>query len=115
MSKRKATQPKARHPTGHINQRGGIVTCLSYDKIWKFHDGLARVQKGREYGYVDVSGKERISCKFDDDHGFHNGLVLVKEKGSWGYYDKTGKMVTPIIYQDIYLYMFILGGRRRIW
>lgn len=25
MSKRKATQPKARHPTGHINQRGDML------------------------------------------------------------------------------------------
>lgn len=91
------------------------TSAFHYDFTWKFHDGLARVKKGGKYGYVDVSGNERISCKFDNDHGFHNGLVLVKEKGSWGYYDKTGKMVTPIIYQDIYEYIPAVVGRRVIW
>lgn len=33
-----------------------------YDKLYEFHEGLARVCKDEKFGFIDKLGNEIISC-----------------------------------------------------
>ena len=37
----------------------------SYDEIYEFYDGLARVQRNGMYGFINESGEEVIPCKYE--------------------------------------------------
>ena len=50
-------------------------------------------------GYIDKSGKEIITFKYDEAKEFYNGFAAVKSGDKWGYIDKTGKQVVPFIYE----------------
>lgn len=78
-----------------------IIPAGKYKFFWGASDGLALVtNKDSEYGYVDVTGKEVISCQYDNAGKFSEGLAAVRKswKDKWGYIDKTGKMVISAKY-----------------
>lgn len=54
-------------------------------------EGLAVVKLNDRYGFVDKTGKEVISPKYDSVGYFSEGLVTVLLKGNLGFVDKTGK------------------------
>ena len=58
-----------------------------------FSDGLAPVQVGDRWGYIDKNGKVAISPQFNDARGFSSGLAPVGIGTNWGYIDKSGKFV----------------------
>ncbi len=50
-----------------------------FDAADPFVEGLARVQKDNQWGYIDKSGKFMIPPQFAEAHPFAEGLVLVKD------------------------------------
>ncbi len=62
-----------------------------------FHDGLLLVvDHNCNYGFIDRTGKEVISCRWADAKDFHEGLSAVRDNNkNWGFIDKTGKEVIP--------------------
>ena len=58
-----------------------------------FTEGLAPVQIGFHWGYVDENGKFAISPQFEWAFNFNDGLALVETKDSFGYIDKSGQFV----------------------
>ncbi|MDR1898040.1 MAG: WG repeat-containing protein [Prevotellaceae bacterium] len=86
-----------------------LVGCKKYDKVFEYHDGLARVGKGyitsidfEKYGFIDQSGEVVIDIKYDIAHDFQGGLAVVKEENSdYGIIDKTGNTVLPLEYSAI--------------
>ena len=104
---------------GIINKKGRIVA--KFDRIESFSEGLAVVQKGTKFGYINKDGNIVIPLKYEKAYGFKNGLALVyiskgeqKERdvkylgdmivvyysdpilwsdGLWGYIDKNGNMI----------------------
>lgn len=77
----------------YINRRGSDKIFCRWEYAGNFHEGLACVKKGAEYGFIDLAGKEVITAQYDDAMGFSEGLVAVKVKNLWGYLDKNGKIV----------------------
>lgn len=75
---------------GLINQDGKNITSISYDKIFQFSDGLARVMQNGKYGYIDENDKIIIAPQFDNALDFSEGFAAVMIKNRWGYIDKTG-------------------------
>lgn len=75
---------------GLINQEGKNITSISYDKIFQFSDGLARVMLNGKYGYIDENDKIIIPPTFDNALDFSEGFAAVLIKNRWGYIDKTG-------------------------
>lgn len=72
-----------------------------YDKIYSFHEGLARVCKDNKYGFIDKKGQEIISCNYDDADDFDGGIAIIKISGKKGGIDMHGSIVIPAIFDAI--------------
>ena len=70
-----------------------IVPCI-YDDAKSFSEGLARVKKGNQWGFVNTKGKEVIPCMYLEVSKFENGKSNVRLNNESIYIDKTGKRVT---------------------
>lgn len=69
-------------PTVPYNYIPGIelfVIPPQFDAADPFVQGLARVQKDNQWGYLDKTGKFVIPPQFAEAHSFSEGLILVKE------------------------------------
>lgn len=75
------------------------IATQRYDLLYNFHEGLARVEKGKKYGFIDKLGKEIIPCKYDDADDFHNGLAVVKLGEKKGAINQDDKFAIPCIYE----------------
>ena len=60
-----------------------------------FSQGLAAVQKGGQWGFIDMTGKFVIVPSFEAVGSFSNGLAPVRQGGLWGYIDTGGRMKIP--------------------
>ncbi len=60
-----------------------------------FSDSLAMVRVGKQYAWIDKTGKQVIAPQDFDEAaiGFTEGRLAVKKNGKWGYIDKTGRMI----------------------
>jgi hypothetical protein len=64
---------------------------------------LIPVKNGKDYEYIDRSGKIVINPQFSDATVFRGGLALVKSSGDdqkWGYISESGTFAIPAVYQD---------------
>ena len=66
-----------------INKSGKQLIPFKYDWIYYFYEGLAKVQIGNKYGFIDVSGKEVFKVIYDEARNFSNGKVWVEKDGEW--------------------------------
>jgi len=80
-----------------IDKQGDAVTdTLDYSNVQSFNSGLARVNSGSLYGYLDKNGNESIELKFSKATNFKNGFALVTESGLSKLIDTSGKQVFTI-------------------
>lgn len=83
------------------NDLSGVIEDLPYDNIEEFHDGLARVQKDGQYGFINTKGELVIPTQFAEGEVgtyFSEELCPVKIDGKWGYMDLNGEIVIPCKY-----------------
>lgn len=88
-----------------IDTLGNIVLETEYGFISTFNNGIAAVEKGDEYGFIDISGKEIIPVKYEDysyalddkDSPVRGVLILENWNLYCTYYDLKGNL----IWQDI--------------
>ena len=71
-----------------------------FDYALDFNEGMAAVNVGKTWGYLDKSGNQVIPPRFDKALDFSGGLAPVKVGKNWGYIDKSGKMVIPAKFDD---------------
>lgn len=88
-----------------INQVSQELTAATkkYDRLYEFHEGLARVCKGKKYGFIDKLGNEIISCKYDDAKDYDKGISVVTLGDKKGAINRQGNMVIPCKYDNINL------------
>ena len=73
---------------------------IRWSKDLKFSEGLACVNVGGKYGYIDKTGRFAIEPQFSFAENFSDGLALFSdEKGGLGYLDKKGKVVIKPKYE----------------
>lgn len=72
-----------------------------YDRLYDFHEGLARVEKNDKYGFIDKLGHEIIPCKYEKAYDFEIGIAVVKIGEKEGAIDKQGNIVIPIMYDNL--------------
>ena len=73
-----------------------------YDRLFSYHEGLARVCKDNKYGFIDKKGREIIPCKYDDADDFDGGIAIIKTGGKVGGIDVVGNIVIPAIFDAIH-------------
>ncbi len=66
-----------------------------YDMAYEFRDGLAKVVKNGQSGFVDTTGREIIPLSFDYVSSFVEGMARFEQARKWGFVDKKGKVVIP--------------------
>ena len=71
-----------------------------YDKKFAYSEGIAIVQIGDKFGYIDEAEKEITPVKYDATGAFKEGMAKVKLNDKWGFIDKTGKEITPVKYDS---------------
>jgi hypothetical protein len=72
-----------------------------YDWVGVFlFEGMAAVERGRKWGFVDEEGKLVIPLKYDDVDYFQEGLARVKLNEKYGHINAKGKAVIPIEYDN---------------
>lgn len=85
---------------GFLSGEGqSLVPCV-YDRAHPFTEGLAAVQKGKAWQYIDRQGNVVLQPKVEDAREFGEGLAPVKMTGRWGYIDKRGEVVIDPAYGD---------------
>src|SRR5438067_6099951 len=85
---------------GYIDREGEIIVPSQFDAVETdqfrvvaavsargFHQGLAPVQVGDEWGYIGSTGKMVIDPEYEQAGTFQEGLAPVKITGKWGYID----------------------------
>lgn len=92
---------------GILDPHRGMIVGYEYDQIGKYFDyfyssighykrvdyGLAPVQKGDRYGYINPEGALVVPLVFDIALSFRGGLAKVSRGGEWFHIDKDGKVV----------------------
>jgi len=85
-----------------------------------FSEGLALVEKGSKWGFIDKTGKIVVPIIYDYDHdmftmeipdSFHDGQAKVKKGDKYGVIDKTGKEIIPIVYDKL---IYFTDGNEKI-
>lgn len=90
---------------------GGFVNFAPWDWAEDFQEGLARVEKGGKYGYIDKTGALVIPCEFDNAGAFHEGLAVVHRDGKRGVIDKDGNLLFATDYS---IWNWFINGMARI-
>lgn len=74
-----------------------------YDEVGAFSEGLARVKKGDNWGFIDKTGQEVIMFPYLIATGdFSEGLAPVYDQRGYGFVDKTGKVVITPQYDQVW-------------
>lgn len=64
------------------------------------------VMRDSLYGYINLTGKEVIPCKYQHlGYEIHNNRVGFVENGKYGFLDTTGKVVVKPVYDRVYGYL----------
>lgn len=78
----------------------------NYEWVLAFSEGLAPVQdKNGKWGFIDTSGKEVVSCRYDHVFPFSEGLAAVgnvdkdTQIGKHGYINARGEEIIPLQYE----------------
>jgi hypothetical protein len=79
---------------GFIDINGNEVAPLIYDDIYHSpKEGVYKVKKRNDFGFVDIYGKEIIAPQYNLARNFSNGLAAVKNNDKWGFVNKSGEEV----------------------
>lgn len=67
------------------------------------HEPLFRISDGKNYGFIDTSGKIVIKPSFNDVGDFNDGLALSHLDSTYGFIDETGKYeIAPNLVANTY-------------
>jgi WG containing repeat len=106
---------------GFINSKG-IVIPPQFDGVCDFSEGLAGVQVGDQWGFINHAGEMVIPPQFDDCAGeFSEGLASVRIGYKWGAIDPTGNLVIPLQFDLLCMFSeglaiaYIGGTVRKKW
>jgi hypothetical protein len=75
---------------------GSTLRVQGAESVDDFTEGLATVEIGGKYGFVDETGALVIGTDFDDARYFSSGLAPVKRGKRWGFIDHSGRFAIPL-------------------
>jgi len=84
-------------PTVNLNE--DFINSLQerkYSQVGRFTEGRGPVKRDDKWGFIDVRGKEVISCDYDLVNRFCQKRAAVKQNDKWGYLYINGGVAIPI-------------------
>ncbi len=78
---------------GYIDENYDLAIDFLYSHGDEFHNGYARVSKGKKWGFIDTKGKPVAEFIYNDAKDFEEGLAPVQLKKKWGYINGSGEMI----------------------
>ncbi|WP_409344577.1 WG repeat-containing protein [Paenibacillus sp. MBLB4367] len=89
-------------PMAYAETAQPFAISPQYDDARSFSEGLAAVQIGGKWGYIDHTGKTVVEPKYKLANNFSEGFASVQLNGKWGFIDKSGQEVIKPAYEGIY-------------
>ena len=80
---------------GFISSKG-IVIPPQFEGVGNFSEGLAGVEVGGKYGFINRVGEVVVPPRFDCISEFSEGLASVRIGHQWGAINTTGSLVIPV-------------------
>jgi len=75
-----------------LNNNGDILVSPQFNKVWKFNNGLAKVQKGQYRGLINKNGSFVLEPNYKDIKISKSNVILALDKeNNFFYFDKSGK------------------------
>ena len=89
-----------------------IVPAEYYSLKLPACEGMVAVNEytTRKYGFVDLSGRVTVPCRYDAVQDFSEGLAAVSLGGKWGYVDRNGNVVIDPQFVNAYGFSQGLAG-----
>ena len=84
---------------GLLNNKGNEILSATFDDVYGFSEGMAIVQKGEKYGYIDKKGNYAIEpMKLDYAGAFVEGVAWIKKANSekFDLIDKKGNVILTL-------------------
>ncbi|MFT5723640.1 MAG: hypothetical protein ACI9JN_000757 [Bacteroidia bacterium] len=84
-----------------LKHHGQLISPYIYTEVSEYHEGLAWVNKGELYGYIDTLGNAITDFVYADVSAFKNGFACVSrdtQDGYYGYVNRIGKEICPLSY-----------------
>ena len=78
---------------GYFSAEGKMLTDFSFGYAQDFYNGLAGVNRGQKWGWIDRNAQLVIPHLFDEIGAFHEGRCHAKLDGKWGWIDLKGKWI----------------------
>jgi hypothetical protein len=88
---------------GVIDKTEVLLTNPFDDSGWSLSDGLLEVERGDQWGYVDIHGRVAVPIQFHQASGFAEGLAAVEfseRKDQGGFIDHHGRVVILPQFQE---------------
>ncbi|OQY04394.1 MAG: hypothetical protein B6I20_03110 [Bacteroidetes bacterium 4572_117] len=86
-----------------IDKKGNIIPTKKYKKtgsFYSFQKDICAVYENSKMGFIDITGKEVIPCKYLGASVFSEGLASVCDynsiKGEYGFINKKGEEIIPL-------------------
>lgn len=86
---------------GIIDKEGKKVIESKYDKIFQYHNGLARVKLNDKYGFFDSKGELVIPIVYNGGKDFSEGLAAVSNDSKYGFVNKKNEIIIPFKYKEV--------------
>jgi hypothetical protein len=108
---------------GFVTLDGKVAVDFKFDGFQPFSEGLAAVQVGERWGFIDRRGRLVIPAEFEAGWAtppggapggppvgaFREGLAAVYKDGSWRFIDKNGRAAVPGQFAKVSNYGFRNG------
>jgi hypothetical protein len=82
-----------------MDSLGKTVIPARYQHAHDFSEGLAAVEYGGKWGFIDKTGKFMVDPQYEVVYDFSEGLAAVRTGHKWGYIDPAGNMVIQPQYE----------------
>ena len=87
---------------GFVDENSSMVITPAYDYAHPFIEGVAAVQRGELWGFINSEGMSVTRFKFVDLGETSEGLIPVADLGyRWGMINLKGKVVIPHRYENL--------------
>ncbi|WP_419769226.1 MAG: WG repeat-containing protein [Candidatus Marinarcus sp.] len=81
---------------GCVDYDNNILLDYKYDMIYPFHEGLARVENGGKFGFIDESCQEVVKPIYDYAGDFYNGYAKIKLNDKYSFINRNTEKISEV-------------------